>query len=75
VLLRKRTALNRVCLSGGTFQNIYLLEQLDQRLKADRFEVFTHADVPPGDGGLSLGQALVAARRARSLCLQYVRLV
>lgn len=60
-LLRERTGLDRVCLSGGTFQNVYLLERLEQRLKADRFGVFTHSEVPPGDGGLSLGQALVAA--------------
>ena len=64
-LLRERTALNRVCLSGGTFQNVYLLEHLEQRLRSEGFEVFTHAEVPPGDGGLSLGQALVAAHRVR----------
>ncbi len=65
LLLRKRTGLNRVCLSGGTFQNVYLLEHLTARLQADGFEVFTHAEVPAGDGGLSLGQALVAAHRLR----------
>jgi hydrogenase maturation protein HypF len=64
-LLRKRTALNRVCLSGGTFQNVYLLERLAQRLQAEGFKVFTHAEVPCGDGGLSLGQALVAANRLK----------
>jgi hydrogenase maturation protein HypF len=64
-LLRERTALNRVCLSGGTFQNAYLLEHLCARLGASGFEVFTHAEVPTGDGGLSLGQAVVAAHRPR----------
>ncbi len=63
-LLRQQTSLNRVCLSGGSFQNVYLLERLTARLEADGFEVFTHAEVPAGDGGLSLGQALVAAHRA-----------
>jgi hydrogenase maturation protein HypF len=63
-LLRERTSLNRVCLSGGTFQNTYLLESLRARLEASRFEVFTHSEVPAGDGGLSLGQALVAAHRS-----------
>ena len=62
-LVRERSALNRVCLSGGTFQNAYLLERLLGRLRADDFEVFTHSEVPAGDGGLSLGQALVAAAR------------
>ncbi|MBI1941719.1 MAG: hypothetical protein HYS33_09465 [Acidobacteria bacterium] len=67
VLLRQRTALNRVCLSGGTFQNVYLLERLSARLASEEFEVFTHTEVPAGDGGLSLGQALVAAHRFRQL--------
>jgi len=63
-LLRDQSSLNRVCLSGGTFQNTYLLAHLQQRLEADKFQVFTHAEVPCGDGGLSLGQALVAAHRS-----------
>ncbi len=63
--LREREQLNRVCLSGGTFQNLYLFEHLVRRLRLDAFEVFTHSEVPAGDGGLSLGQALVAAYRAR----------
>ncbi len=62
-LLRQREQLNRVCLSGGTFQNLYLFERLTRKLQAQGFEVFTHSEVPAGDGGLSLGQALVAAYR------------
>jgi hydrogenase maturation protein HypF len=65
-ILRQRTSLERVCLSGGTFNNRFLLEQLQARLHASEFQVFTHAEVPAGDGGLSLGQALVAAHRLRS---------
>jgi hydrogenase maturation protein HypF len=61
--LRRRGSLHRVCLSGGTFQNAHLLERLRLLLLADGFEVFTHAEVPAGDGGLSLGQALVAAHQ------------
>jgi len=64
-MLRARAQLNRVCLSGGTFQNVYLLEHLRARLVSEGFEVFTHAEVPAGDGGLSLGQALVAAHCLR----------
>jgi len=63
-LLRDQSGLNQVCLSGGTFQNVFLLEKLRGALEADRFEVFTHSEVPAGDGGLSLGQALIAAYRA-----------
>ncbi len=62
-LLRERTNLNRVCLSGGTFQNAYLLEHLTGNLEARGFVVFTHGEVPAGDGGLSLGQAMIAAHR------------
>ncbi len=61
--LRERSGLERVCLSGGTFQNEYLFERLCEGLQKTGFQVFTHSEVPAGDGGLSLGQALVAARR------------
>lgn len=62
--LRDWRQLNRVCLSGGTFNNCYLTENLSTALRNAGFEVFTQAEVPCGDGGLSLGQALVAARKA-----------
>ena len=63
--LRDRTSLNRVCLSGGTFNNLYLTKNLFAALAAEEFEVFTQNEVPAGDGGLSLGQALVAAHRGK----------
>jgi hydrogenase maturation protein HypF len=59
ILLRKRNDLQRVCLSGGTFHNVYLSRYLEARLSEAGFEVFTQKEVPAGDGGLSLGQALV----------------
>jgi len=65
-LLRKKTPLQRVCLSGGTFHNIYLTQRLEARLSEAGFEVFTQKEVPSGDGGLSLGQALVAAAKLHS---------
>jgi hydrogenase maturation protein HypF len=64
-LLRQRTLLDRVCLSGGSFHNVYLLENLSARLRSAGFEVFTHSEVPAGDGGISLGQALIAAKRCK----------
>lgn len=60
-LIRNESGLDRVCLSGGTFQNSFLLKNLEARLKELGFRVYTHADVPSGDGGLSLGQMMVAA--------------
>lgn len=59
--VRASTSLNRVCLSGGTFQSEMLLEGLTRKLQNESFEVFTHSIVPAGDGGLSLCQAAVAA--------------
>ena len=63
VALRHRTSLNRVCLSGGTFNNLYLTSRLVSRLQSEEFEVLTQNEVPAGDGGLSLGQAMVAAHQ------------
>ncbi len=60
--LREQSGLERACLSGGTFQNVYLFERLCAHLRKSGFQVFVHSEVPAGDGGLSLGQALVAAR-------------
>jgi hydrogenase maturation protein HypF len=57
----QRTHLDRVCLSGGVFLNVILSEALEARLTRAGLQVFTQSQVPPGDGGLSLGQLVVAA--------------
>ncbi|GAA2207782.1 carbamoyltransferase HypF [Nonomuraea monospora] len=61
VALRQSTGLTAVALSGGVFQNALLLDRTVQRLRAAGFRVLKHVRVPPNDGGLSLGQAAVAA--------------
>ena len=58
--LRATEHLHRVCLSGGTFQNLYLLERAVSGLRSNGFQVFLHSLVPPNDGGIALGQAVIA---------------
>ena len=58
--IRKETHINQVVLSGGVFQNSIILTGLSDLLKQQNFKLFTHKLVPANDGGLSLGQAIVA---------------
>jgi len=58
--IQDRTGLRKVALSGGVFQNIYLLEKVCPWLKKEGFQVYLHSRVPANDGGISLGQALIA---------------
>lgn len=53
----------QVALTGGCFQNALLAERTRRRLSAAGFVVYTHQEVPPGDGGLALGQVLLALRQ------------
>jgi hydrogenase maturation protein HypF len=59
--IRALTDIRKVCLSGGTFQNMTLLHSTITRLRGEGFEVYIHSQVPANDGGLSLGQAVIAA--------------
>ncbi|MDD2497704.1 MAG: carbamoyltransferase HypF, partial [Desulfitobacteriaceae bacterium] len=61
LLIREFYGINKVALSGGVFQNVYLVNEAEDLLIRERFRVLTHRRVPPNDGGLSLGQALVAS--------------
>jgi hydrogenase maturation protein HypF len=63
---RESSSLNRVCLSGGTMHNRLLTRLLKQELDSMGFEVLLHRDISPGDGGLSYGQAAVAAARMKA---------
>jgi hydrogenase maturation protein HypF len=59
--LRETTGLDAVVLSGGVFLNALLTSEVSSRLQKDGFRVYRHRLVPPGDGGLSLGQLAIAA--------------
>jgi hydrogenase maturation protein HypF len=61
--IREEERLNTVALSGGCWQNRLLLAATVQRLRTAGFTVCVHHQVPTNDGGLSLGQAVVAAAR------------
>jgi hydrogenase maturation protein HypF len=63
VRARYRFGLETVALSGGTFQNVLLLHRVISGLESEGFEVLVHRRVPPNDGGISLGQAVVANAR------------
>jgi len=65
LLMRERHGMDTVALSGGVFQNLLLLGGTVTRLEARGFRVLVHSRVPCNDGGISLGQAVVAAARDR----------
>ena len=60
VAAREETGLNRVCLSGGSFQNMYIMHRLPERLRAVGFEVYHHSRVSANDEGIALGQLMIA---------------
>ncbi|MFD5398399.1 carbamoyltransferase HypF [Streptomyces sp. NPDC127097] len=61
---RERAGLTTVALTGGVFANTLLAETTARLLREDGFTVLRHRRVPPNDGGLALGQIVVAARTA-----------
>lgn len=59
--IRQSVGINDVVLSGGVFMNIHLLTMLNDLLKQNGFHVWTHRRIPPNDGGISVGQAVIAS--------------
>lgn len=58
--IRLKTGINEVVLSGGVFQNMYILKGLKELLKEEGFSVYTHKRVSCNDEGIALGQAIIA---------------
>ncbi len=61
--IRGETSLNKVVLSGGTFQNKYIMERIKPLLIKNKFEVFSHGRIPCNDGGIALGQIVIASKK------------
>lgn len=59
-LIRNDTNINEVALSGGVFQNLYLLKNLVNELENENFIVYTNKVIPTNDGGVALGQIIIA---------------
>ena len=60
--IREKDHVDTVALSGGVWQNKVLLTNTTKQLKIDGFDVLIHRNVPTNDGGLSLGQAVIASK-------------
>jgi hydrogenase maturation protein HypF len=67
--IRSKEGINRVVLSGGVFQNKYLLTGTIGLLRKSNFEVYSHISVPANDGGIALGQLAVASKRRELKCV------
>jgi len=65
-LIRERDGLSKVALSGGVFQNIYLLKRTLSHLQKKGFKPYIHHQVPCNDGGIALGQAVIANTKVTS---------
>ena len=61
----EHSGLDRVCLSGGSFQNRYLMERLPRMLQKAGLQPYVHSRVSCNDEGLSLGQLMIASARSR----------
>ena len=65
--VREKTGINEVALSGGVFQNFWLLGRITEWLREKNFKVYVHHQVPTNDGGIALGQAIIGLRRMKDV--------
>ena len=66
IALREKSGLNTVALSGGVWQNIFLLRCTINTLREHNFEILIHRQVPANDGGLALGQVAITAWKLKT---------
>ncbi len=62
---REEQGIHVIGLTGGVFQNVLLTQRLQHRLESRGFQVLCHRLVPPNDGGIALGQAVIARHRSQ----------
>ncbi len=60
-IMHQKTGINKVVLSGGTFQNKYLLTKIENLLQKNNFRVYSHEKIPANDGGIALGQLIIGS--------------
>jgi hydrogenase maturation protein HypF len=67
--LADKTGIWKIVLSGGTFQNRYILERIEKKLTSAGLTVYSPREVPVNDGGVALGQLIIAAKRRSKSCV------
>jgi hydrogenase maturation protein HypF len=67
--IRDQEGIDKVVLSGGVFQNKYLLTGVESILEESGFRVYSHSSIPANDGGIALGQLVIAAKRREMRCV------
>ena len=72
--IRETTGLEVVVLSGGVFLNALLSSEVTKWLSGEGFHVYRHQMVPPNDGGLSLGQLVIAAWQFQPMANHYIEM-
>lgn len=61
----RETGIKDIVLSGGSFQNMYIMERLPTRLEQLGFKAWHHSRVSPNDEGIALGQLMIAQARGK----------
>jgi hydrogenase maturation protein HypF len=64
--IRSATGITEVALSGGVWQNSTLFQNAIKLLQLENFIVYTHRNTPPNDGGVALGQAVIASYQCKA---------
>ncbi len=67
--IRDNYQINKIALSGGSFQNRYISERIEKLLSENKFQVYSQCSIPSNDGGIALGQIAIAAKRRSLKCV------